>query len=154
MTIYAINANTFGLSQFSGFTALGLTECDGQVLFLNSTQVLEHSGSTDNGTAITAHVTTGELQLAGNQEFNVTKCSYAGHGSGAVEVTRYTAEQGAANTCPAYSQDLAIELDQYEMPLETRQTARQYKFKIGMTGAGDMLDSFDVYVNPVRHRKG
>jgi len=158
MAVYKISTSTLGLSQAQDNrwnSVVGVTEHDGDLFVVsNGYGLFEVSGNTDHGSAIVGYITTGELSLAGPQSFNCPKATLIASGTGSLQVARYTKEQGSAKTPNAYSVTLTSEQDEHEVLLETRQHARTYQFKITMTGSGNSLDSFGVYVNPVRPRRG
>lgn len=152
-TTYAINTETLGLTQFSNLSLVGLVDIDGTTVLLAALDLFEFTGTTDDGVALVGYVTTGALTF-GNQSYNIPKYSFAGAGSGDVTVTPYMAQHGGELTGTACSESLAAALDQFEMYPGTRYDARRYKLKIAMDGSGDVLESFEIYINPVRHRRG
>jgi len=158
MTLCAINTYTGGLTNYSGTeidTGVGIGTMGSQSFIIAPTTLYELTGADDAGSDINAYTTTGHLTLASNMEYNIPKCSFAAQGSGTVSVARFTKEKGAAQTPDAYTATLTSEIDQHEMGLETRQIARSYQFKVSFSAAspGSRLETFDVYVNPARHRK-
>lgn len=152
--LYVINTVTSTVSTYHGLTLKSLATVGSNLLMVELGSLLKQAGTTDAGRAIVPLITTGELVLAGKQIYNVPKINFTAAGTGIMTVGRYTTEQGTAQTPSSYSQQLSTEFDQYEMMLETRQAARTYKFDLGLSAVGDMLESFNVYVNPVRHRRG
>jgi len=153
-TLYAVNTDTFGISQYSPSTLRDMTIHENMVYLLTATAVNILTGATDNGVEVVATLVTGELDPAGGREFNIPKVSLGVEGAGTLTVQTQTKERGAVNTNTAYSIPTLAACDQYECVLERRQCARAYKFTFTMAGTGIKLISLDAYVDPVLHRRG
>lgn len=159
---YCINANSLAVGEFSGgFVGIReLAVLDGLLYGITTTGLVEFSGDDDLGEAIVPFLISGKLAPAGNQEYNVPKCSILAKGAGTLSVTTYTEERGETFTNGPYTKSLTSYLDRHELPLETRQLAMEYKFKIQVTApdsgtnVGARISLFDIYVNPARHRRG
>ena len=66
-TVYAINANTFGVSTYVGWDIQALCEHEGAAYAVGDTDLFELAGDDDDGTAIAAYVKTGELDFGSVQ---------------------------------------------------------------------------------------
>ena len=159
--VYRIIARTLAPFSYTGGYAsvLGIAGLADTVYSVTATSLYEHTGDDDDGEPIVPTLTTGALTLAPNMEYNVPKASFAAIGPGTVSVARETKERGLAFNPDTYTMALTSEIDQYELPLETRQLARSWKFTIQLlaptvgTNVGSDIETFSVYVNPSRHRK-
>lgn len=154
MTVYAINARTLAMSEYSWSSLKGIVSTDTAVYALNSTQLLKHTGLTDDETAISPYIITGALTPAGNQRYNAPKMTLAVEGTGTVTVTAYTAEEGVEQTSPAHSLTLQGEQHQFELILGTKESTNWYQFKFTLGAVGSMLERAGIYINPVRHNRG
>lgn len=159
--VYRINSRTFAPFNYTGgfTTTLAVASLGAGTYIVTETNLAEHTGDDDDGEPIVPTLTTGALTLAPNMEYNVPKASFAAIGPGTVSVARETKERGLAFNPDTYTTTLTSEIDQYELPLETRQLARSWKFTIQLlaptvgTNVGSDIETFSVYVNPSRHRK-
>lgn len=149
MSMYAVNATTLGISTYS-LSPVAIAELDNDVFVLVPTKLHEQTGSTDDSTPIVSYVTTGALRLGEAQAVNCPKAVVVVQGS-SLRLDWYTKELGAVPSAEFETRTITSVLDEYEILLGTKHTARSYKFKITFD---DFLDSFGVYVNPVRHRRG
>ena len=150
--IYAINAETLGLSEYSHTGDAELIEHKGKTIFRSSSGLDEQVPGVSPISFTVGTIKTGKLTLAGNQEFNIPKVSFGAEGQGTVVVEYVTQEYGQLHANPSDIRDLA-ELDQHEMTLETHQAARSYQFTLTLDSPGTKLESLDAYVNPVRHKR-
>lgn len=158
---YRINSRTFAPFSYSGGfdSSLGLAGLADEVYSLGTTSLYKHVGDDDDGESVVPTLTTGALTLAPNMEYNIPKASFAAVGPGTVSVARAVKERGLAFSPTTYTTTLTSEIDQYELPLETRQLGRSWQLTVQLlapdsgTNVGAQLETFDVYVNPARHRK-
>ena len=149
--IYAVNAQTLGLSEYSHSGDAELIEYNGKTILRSDLGLFEQVPGIDPATVV-AEIKTGKLTLAGNQEFNIPKISFGAEGQGLIMVQYVTQEYGQLHANPSEMRDLA-ELDQHEMTLETHQAARSYQFTLTLDFPGAKIESLDAYVNPVRHKR-
>ena len=100
-------------------------------------------------TAAVPQVTTGQLQLAGGQEFNMPRLTLGASGeSCSVEVSAKT--QGVVQVLNMADVELTGELDQHEVMVGAGQHARAYE--VTLKGA-ERVQSLDGWFNTVRHRR-
>ena len=74
MTLYAINADTMGISQYAGVSPVALVEHLEVQYLVTATQLNELTGSDDNSTDIDVVVQTGYLNLDTSASKNVPIC--------------------------------------------------------------------------------
>lgn len=157
MATIAINAaNGFDTRYEGRFEdANAIAVLSNTLYMVSDTNLFQHSGDDDDGTALSPYLLTGDLTLAGDMEYNIPKCAFTAHGAGSITVTRYIKRAGSAETMTAYSATLASEIDRYDLGLENMPLARAWQFKIAFNSpeSGDALETFSVYVNPARSRK-
>jgi hypothetical protein len=153
-TCYAMNAATGSIVTYTGSfaSATGIAAVDEGLYLSTATTFLEHDGSDDTGSAVAAHILTGDLFLAGPYEANVPSCMYTNKGSGNVGFTRYVKDTGTTITCDTYSVPMFSDWGIQHLTLEARQEARAYSFKIALDTPDDAVQDFTIYVNPVRPR--
>jgi len=71
---WVINTDSFGVTQYTNFPFVDLTEYQGQVYGITETGLYKLSGSDDEGTPIEATIRTGDLNWGNTGEYNVPRC--------------------------------------------------------------------------------
>lgn len=92
MTTYVLNTQTMGQSEYEGEfdNVLDVCHVDDRTFALNGTQLFEHTGSDDDGTAIAAHFRTGSVMLGDrNAQKEVERVWLAQVGAVELDVTMY-----------------------------------------------------------------
>lgn len=148
--IVTFHGVTLGVSEYS-IPALDVAAADGAVRFLTPTGVYQLEGNVE--ATATPYVLTGKLHPV-DQEYNAPKITLGiNGGDGDLLVQTITNEQGAEQVNGEIETPLSTGADQYEVVLGTGNTARTYQIKIGLPSGARLFDS-ELYINPVRHRRG
>ena len=153
MSIYAINATTFGVAEYTGLGLVGLATIGSKTVGVGTTNLYELTGSDDDSVDFDPYIVTGDMAAVPGQAFNVPKAVIVTEGATTITLSRVTKEQGAEPSLDSYTVTSAAYADELELLLETKNHARSYQFQLDLGSSGVRLDEFLIYVNPVRHRR-
>lgn len=104
MSVYVVNAATFGLSEYNGWTPTGLAEHEGSTYVAQTAALLENVGSDDAGTDISTVLFSGRLDLGAPLHFKHVSRVYTTLGmEAAASVTLYPVARGGETTLGPYT---------------------------------------------------
>ena len=156
MTIHAINANTFGISEYKGLSPVKILSHGGRSYVLTSTQLLELTGSTDDGTDIDAYIQTGKIDFGSPKEKRVSRAYVRDQYANALELTTLIdavdAEDDAVEDSYTYSIPGKVGARQNPQTERLRRDLKGtgWAFKIAnVDGGGLVLKGFSVDVEGI-----
>jgi hypothetical protein len=147
-SVVVFNTITLAPSEYR-LVALDVATVDGEVRFLTAAGVVKLSEADVTPIGI---METGKMRPV-QQEFNIPKASLGVTGEGSMSIQTTTEEHGKEQINDAIVVTLGEDADQYEVVLGTANVARTYAVEVGLP-AGARMFSADLYINPVRHRRG
>lgn len=153
--VITFHGATMGITEYD-IPAIDVVIHDDEPLFLTATGVAGFDAEADlEANPVVSFIQTGNLQPVGGQEYNAPKLTLGvlGAADSTMTVQTTTNEQGALQVNEEIEVPLAVDTDQYEVLLGTANVARTYQVKVGVP-VGAKLISADMYINPVRHRRG
>lgn len=153
--VISFHGATLGVSEYD-IPAVDVVIHEGEPLFLTQTGVVGFDAEADlEANPVVSFIQTGDLQPVGGQEYNAPKLTLGVRGAidSTMTVQTTTNEQGISQVNEEIEIPLAVDTDQYEVLLGTANVARTYQVKVGVP-VGAKLISADMYINPVRHRRG
>ena len=150
MTIYALNTNTGGLSEYADITYPVLIEKDGISYGVNSDGLYKFTGSDDSGEDIDAYVTTGYFNMDSNQlkRFNQGSVVISYESDETGKMTLYNSTNGVDDTDYYDVTITATYPEVFRPELWDGMKARYWKFKLENTNGADFRLE-DWYINPV-----
>lgn len=108
MSIHAINARTLGISEYTGLTPVKVFSHGDRVYILTSTQLLELTGSNDDGVNIDCSVRGGKLAFGSYDEKRVSRAYVKDQYANELLLTTYLEEVDADQSVSETSYEYTI----------------------------------------------
>jgi hypothetical protein len=150
MSIYVVNTNTGGISEYTGISYSVLIESNGTTYGVNSDGLYKFTGDSDSGSDIDAHITTGYINLNSNQlkRFNQGSIIISYESDETGKLTLYNSTDGVDDTDYYDVSITATYPEAFRPVVWDGMKARYWKFKLENTSGADFRLE-DWYINPV-----
>ena len=154
MTLYAINADTMGISQYAGVSPVALVGHNDVAYLVTSTQLNELVGTDDNGTDINAVVRTGDINFGTSSGKTIPKAYLYVLSSGAMLLSVDSSSFGQRTT-REYSVNFYGEVTETQVsrvPLSRALVGEWWAFEV-QNVAGGSFDLRGLEVTPIVMRR-
>lgn len=151
MSLYAINAVTLGISQYTGLSFIAVVEHDGRYYGLTETEMFEITGTTDDDVDIDCHIKTG-IPDFNSPHLKYCPRAYLGYEADeGARVTTFSTDGGEDRT-REYNVDATVGnvVRDGRVKLGRNTKARYWGFKIANYSGGSFaVRSFAVLFNKI-----
>lgn len=153
MSIHTINTNSLGITEYTGLSLISVVEHGGQMYAITTTELLEFTGTDDDGTDIDIIFKTGLLNFNDESLKQMDSVYLSGTSSENLTLTTTTIEDGIA-TNRAYTVDSWTGLKYERRKLLGRGVkSKWWQVKIANTNGGSfILRNLKALVAPASRR--
>lgn len=144
MTIHAINAQTTGISEYVGLSPVQIMEHGGRHYIIVAAQLLELTGSDDDGTNIDAHILSGKMDFGTDEEKRLArayiKTAYGNALTLSTIVDEVDAEEAVAEATYSYSIPAQSGAKQHSYSERLRRDVKavSWSFKVANVSGGGL----------------
>lgn len=154
MSVFVLNAVTFGLSEYEGWVPIGLAEHEGSVFVAQTDGLYENVGADDDGTDIDTILTTGRLDFGAIMHFkHIHRVMATLANATDVEVTLYSVDRNGETTYGPYTMEaLSVATPGHRVTRTPRGPEGQF-WKVKITNvSGGAIDLRSLSLNAERTR--
>jgi len=151
--IYALNAKSLAVSEYTGLTISALATHDGVLYGMDATSLLSFSGDADQGVDVDAHVLSGKARLGDGRLARWPRAYVGGTASDGMDLTVTTQEDGQVK---ARSYPKAAWLGDFReriAKLAQGALSRWIQIKVANRDGGTLkIEQLDVAVEKIKRR--